>query len=121
MDTLRPLLLAVHRACSGHAAQVPAGKRTVLPGSNGMLTPAGQVSCPAAKPRVNWSLANRPQALRTRQALQKMARSGPRSRTSAGGRVQLQVDVQLGQVPPGSLQVGYDIAGDAGLRRVGPG
>ena len=86
MDTLRPWLLAVQRARSGHAAQVSSGKRTVLPGSNGMATPAGQVSCPAAKSRVNWSLANRPPALRTRQALQKMARSGPRSRTSAEDR-----------------------------------
>ncbi len=86
MDTLRPWLLAVQRARSGHAAQVSGGKRTVLPGSNGMVTPAGQVSRPAAKSRVNWSLANRPPVLRTRQALQKIARSGPRSRTRAEAR-----------------------------------
>jgi hypothetical protein len=60
-----PLLLAVQRVRSGQAAQVSFGKRTVLPGWNGMLTP---------------------------------------------------VDVQLGQAPPGSVQVDGDVAGDAGLR-----
>jgi hypothetical protein len=56
MDTLRPLLVVTPRARSGHAAQVSLGNRTVLPGSTGMVTPAGQVSCPAAKSRVDWSL-----------------------------------------------------------------
>ena len=45
------------------------GKCTVVPGSNGMLTPAGQVSFPAAKSMLNWSLVNRPGVLRTGQAL----------------------------------------------------
>jgi hypothetical protein len=53
MATLRPLLLAVQRARGGQAAQMSFGKRTVLPCWNGMLTPAGQVSWPAAKSRVN--------------------------------------------------------------------
>ena len=35
-ETLRPLLLAVQRCRRGHAAQVALGKRTVLPGANGM-------------------------------------------------------------------------------------
>jgi hypothetical protein len=52
MDTLSPWLLAVQRACSRQPAQAPSGERTVLPGSNGMLTPAGPVSCPTA----NWIL-----------------------------------------------------------------
>jgi hypothetical protein len=38
MDTLRPLLLVALRARSGHSAQVSLGKRTVLPGSTGMIT-----------------------------------------------------------------------------------
>lgn len=36
MLTLRPLLLAVHRSRSWHAAQADLGKRTVLPRVNGM-------------------------------------------------------------------------------------
>ena len=68
MLRLRPAALEVRRCRSGQAAQASFGKRMVLPGSNGMATPAGQVSCPALKSRVNWSLANRPEALRTRQA-----------------------------------------------------
>jgi hypothetical protein len=48
MATLRPDGLEVQRCRSGQAAQVFFGKRTVLPGWQGMLTPAGQVSCPAA-------------------------------------------------------------------------
>jgi hypothetical protein len=67
---LRVLTLAVQRARSGQAAQESLGKRTVLPGANGMATPAGRVSCPAVKSRVNWSVANRPPVSRTRQALQ---------------------------------------------------
>ncbi len=85
-DAAGPLLLAVQRARSGQAAQVSFGKRTVLPGWNGMRTPAGQVSCPAPKSMLNWSLASRPAALRTRHALQKMARSPSRSRTRAEDR-----------------------------------
>ncbi len=81
-----PWLLVVQRARSGQAAQVLSGKCTVLPGSNGMAAPAGQVSYLAPKSRVNWSLAQRPPVLRTRQALQKMAGSGPRPRTRAEDR-----------------------------------
>ena len=84
--TLRPWLLVVQRVRSGQAAQVLFGKRTVVPGSNGMADPAGQVSWPVAKSRLNWSFANRPPVLRTRQALQKTARSGPRSRTRVEDR-----------------------------------
>jgi hypothetical protein len=51
------LLLVVQRPWSGQAAQVVFGKRTVLPGWKGMATPAGQVSCPAAKSRANSVLA----------------------------------------------------------------
>ncbi len=69
-DTLRPLLLVVQRSRSGHPAQVSLGKRTASRGWNGMAATAGQVSCPSAKSGVNWSLANRAPALRTRQALQ---------------------------------------------------
>jgi len=86
METLRPALLTVHRCRSGQAAQVALGNRTVRPAWNGMVTPAGQVRCPAAKSMLNWSLASRPPVLRTRQALQKMARSGPRSRTRSEDR-----------------------------------
>jgi hypothetical protein len=70
MATLRPLRLVVHRSRSGQAAQVPLGKCTVWPARKPMLIPAGQVSCPAVKSRVNWPLAKRPPVLRTRQALQ---------------------------------------------------
>ena len=83
MDTLRPFLLVVQRARSGQAAQVFFGKCAVLPGWKRVLTPAGQVSCPVPKSMVNWPLGKRPVVLRTRQALQKIARSGPRSRTRA--------------------------------------
>jgi hypothetical protein len=77
--------VGVHRCRSGQAVQVSFGKRTVLPGSNGMTVPAGQVTRPAAQSTLNWSLANRP-VLRTRHALQKTASSGSRSRTSPEGR-----------------------------------
>ena len=63
-------MLAVQRCRSGQVAQVSVGKCTVVPGSNGMLTPAGQVSFPAAKSMLNWSLVNRPGVVRTGQALQ---------------------------------------------------
>jgi hypothetical protein len=42
----------------------------VLPGWNGMVTPAGQVRRPAVKSMLNWSLANRQLTLRAPQALQ---------------------------------------------------
>jgi hypothetical protein len=44
--------------------------RTVVQGSNAMLTPAGQVSRWVVKSRLKSVLAYRPPVLRTRQALQ---------------------------------------------------
>jgi len=70
----------------GQIAQLSLGNCTVVPGRNGMATPAGQVSFPAAKSRRNWSLPYRPPAARTGHALQYTARSGPRSRTRAEAR-----------------------------------
>src|SRR5258708_36655420 len=87
MDTLRPLLLVVQRCRSGQAAQVSFGKCTILPGSKAMITPAGQVSCLVVKSRAKSVLAYRPAVLRTRQALQWIARSGPRSRTRSEARL----------------------------------
>src|SRR5260221_8634131 len=87
MDTLRPLLLVVQRCRSGQAAQVSFGKCTILPGSKAMITPAGQVSCLVVKSRAKSVLAYRPAVLRTRQALQEIARSGPRPRTRSDDRV----------------------------------
>ena len=71
MATLRPDGLAVQRVRSGQAG---AGAFREAHGLGlarmAMLAPAGQVSRPAGKSMLNWPLANRPPALRTRQALQ---------------------------------------------------
>ena len=121
MLTLRPAALEVQRCRSGQAAQASFGSGPpVLPGSNGMATPAGQVSCPALKSRVNWSLANRPEAFGDPPGLAEDHQV--RAAVADQGRGQVgPVDMQLGQGPPGCVQVGGDIAGDAGLRRVGRG
>ena len=39
---------------SGQAARAFLGKRTILPGSNGMLTPAGQASSPGGQSSMHW-------------------------------------------------------------------
>ena len=96
------------------------GKRTVLPGWKAMLTPAGQVSRPAVKSRVNSALgvaagcvAHPPRLAEDRQVRAAVADEG-------GGQVG-PVDVQLGQRQPSGVQVGGDAAGDARLRLVGGG
>jgi hypothetical protein len=53
MEMLRPVALVVQRARSGQAAQDSFGKCTVPPGSKGMLTWLGRVSCPVSKSMLN--------------------------------------------------------------------
>ena len=65
-------------------------------------------------------MAQRPPVLRTRQALQKMAGSGPRPQDQGRGQAG-PADVQFGQVPPGGAQVGGNVASHGRLRDVGRG
>ena len=85
-----------------------------------MATPAGQVSCPAAKSRVTLVLGEPAAGVADPPGL---AEDGQvRSAVADQGRGQVgPVDVQLGQAHPGGLQVGLDVVGDAGLGHVGRG
>jgi hypothetical protein len=86
-DTLCPFLLAVQRSCSGYMPRtgVP-GKADGLAGPERHDHPGGAGQPPGGEVNAGWRLANQPEALGARHALQKMTRSCSRSRTRSEAR-----------------------------------
>src|SRR5262249_5727136 len=96
MLRLGPDWLVVQRCRSGQAAQACLGNCTLLPGSNAIATPLGQVRRPVSKSRANSVLVNRPVGV------------AHLPRLAEHGEVLVAVaDQGRGQVGPVDVQLGY--------------